>query len=73
MDAKVDDNAPGQCPMGHGAPRRSNSDWWPQNLRLEGLNQHAPRSNPMGEDFDYAREFNSLDLDAVIALSLIHI
>jgi catalase-peroxidase len=67
MDAKVDDNAPGQCPMGHGAPRRSNSDWWPQNLRLEGLNQHAPRSNPMGEDFDYAREFNSLDLDAVIA------
>lgn len=67
MDAKVEDNAPGQCPMGHGAKRRQNSDWWPQNLRLEGLNQHSPRSNPMGEAFDYAEEFKSLDLDALIA------
>ncbi|MFZ3006140.1 MAG: catalase/peroxidase HPI [Phenylobacterium sp.] len=67
MDAKVEDNAPGQCPMGHGAKRRQNSDWWPQNLRLEGLNQHSPRSNPMGETFDYAEEFKSLDLDALIA------
>jgi catalase-peroxidase len=67
MDAKVEDNTPQQCPMGHGARRRTNADWWPQNLRLEGLNQHAPRSNPMGEAFDYAKEFESLDLDAVIA------
>ena len=63
----ADDNAPGQCPMGFGATRRTNRDWWPQNLRLEGLNQHSPRSDPMGPDFDYAKEFKSLDLDAVIA------
>ena len=64
---KVEDNAQGQCPMGHGGSRRTNRDWWPKNLRLEGLNQHSPRSNPLGETFDYAKEFESLDLDAVIA------
>ncbi|WP_310542552.1 catalase/peroxidase HPI [Phenylobacterium sp.] len=64
---KAEDNAQGQCPMGHGGSRRTNRDWWPQNLRLEGLNQHSPRSNPMGGTFDYAKEFESLDLDAVIA------
>ncbi|MBR7619810.1 catalase/peroxidase HPI [Phenylobacterium sp. 20VBR1] len=63
----ADDNAPGQCPMGFGATRRTNRDWWPRNLRLEGLNQHSPRSNPMGETFDYAKAFKSLDLNAVIA------
>ena len=62
---KVEDKA--QCPMGHGGSRRTNRDWWPQNLRLEGLNQHSPRSNPLGATFDYAEEFKSLDLDAVIA------
>jgi catalase-peroxidase len=67
MDAKVEGSAGGQCPMGHGGGRRGNRDWWPQNLRLEGLNQHSPRSNPMGEAFDYAAEFKSLDLDAVIS------
>jgi catalase-peroxidase len=46
---------------------RSNRDWWPNKLRLETLNQHAPRSNPLGEAFDYAQAFKSLDLDAVIA------
>jgi len=66
MDAKVEDSIQGQCPMGHSA-RRSNRDWWPKNLRLEGLNQHSPRSNPLGEAFDYAKEFKSLDLKAVIA------
>lgn len=65
MDAKVEEQ--GQCPMGHGRGGRTNRDWWPQNLRLDGLNQHSPRSNPMGEDFDYAEEFKSLDLGAVIA------
>jgi len=62
----ADDNAPGKCPVIHGRGGRSNRDWWPDNLRLEGLNQHAPRSNPMGEAFDYARAFKSLDLNAVI-------
>ncbi|AZS20274.1 MULTISPECIES: catalase/peroxidase HPI [unclassified Caulobacter] len=65
MDAKVEDNIAGQCPMGHGRGR-ANRDWWPQNLRLEGLNQHSPRSNPMGEAFDYAEAFKTLDLNAVI-------
>jgi len=43
----------------------SNRDWWPNQLRLEILHQHSSKSNPMGEDFNYAREFNSLDLAAV--------
>jgi catalase-peroxidase len=67
MDAKVDDRIEGQCPMGHGKGGRTNRDWWPSNLRLTGLNQHSPRSNPLGEAFDYAKAFKSLDLDAVIA------
>ncbi len=66
MDAKVEDSAKGQCPVGHGGAR-GNRDWWPQNLRLDVLNQHSPRSNPMGEAFDYAEEFKSLDLNAVVA------
>ena len=66
MDAKVEDNIQAQCPMGRGRGG-GHRQWWPDNLRLEGLNQHAPRSNPMGEAFDYAEEFKTLDLDAVIA------
>ena len=67
MDAKVEDNAAGKCPVAHGTRGRTNRDWWPDNLRLEGLNQHSPRSNPMGEAFDYAQAFRALDLQAVIA------
>ncbi len=37
----------------------SNRDWWPNKLRLEILRQHSAKSNPMGEDFDYAEEFKS--------------
>jgi catalase-peroxidase len=44
---------------------RSNQDWWPNQLNLQVLHQHSPRSNPMGEDFNYAEEFKTLDLDAV--------
>jgi len=44
---------------------RSNRDWWPNQLNLKILHQHSPLSNPMGEDFNYAEEFKSLDLDAV--------
>src|ERR1700744_1956215 len=43
----------------------SNSDWWPKQLKLELLHHHSTKSNPMGEDFDYAKEFNSLDLAAL--------
>jgi catalase-peroxidase len=44
---------------------RTNRDWWPNQLNLQVLHQHSPRSNPMGEDFSYAEEFKSLDLDAL--------
>jgi len=43
----------------------SNQDWWPNRLKLEILHQHSSRSNPMGEGFNYAKEFKSLDLAAV--------
>jgi len=43
----------------------SNRDWWPNRLRLDILHQHSALSNPMGEDFNYAEAFNSLDLEAV--------
>ncbi len=66
MDGNVETGAKGQCPVGHGRGH-GNRDWWPQSLRLEGLNQHSPRSNPLGEAFDYAEAFKSLDLDAVVA------
>jgi catalase-peroxidase len=58
----------GKCPFtGGGKPRaHKNNDWWPNQLDLRPLNQHAPRSDPMGGAFDYAKEFKSLDLDAVI-------
>ena len=47
-----------------GAP--SNADWWPNQLNLKILHQHSPAANPMGDSFDYAKEFKTLDLDAVI-------
>ena len=65
-------NAPG-CPFtgsgrGHtSAGALSNADWWPNQLNLKILHQHTPVSNPLGEDFDYAEAFKSLDLDAVKA------
>ena len=60
-----------KCPFPgtHGARTtvgaQSNRDWWPKVLNLNILHQHAPASNPMGEDFDYAAEFKKLDLAAV--------
>ncbi len=43
----------------------TNQDWWPNRLKLEILHQHSSKSNPMGEDFNYGKEFKSLDLAAV--------
>jgi catalase-peroxidase len=43
----------------------SNDDWWPNQLNLKILHQHSPKSNPMGEEFDYAEEFKKLDFDAL--------
>jgi catalase-peroxidase len=57
-----------KCPM-HEGPRRSgpsNRDWWPNQLNIQVLHHHSNLSDPMGEEFDYAKEFKSLDLDAVI-------
>ncbi len=54
-----------KCPVRHAASGPSNHDWWPNQLKLELLNQHSSKSNPMGEDFDYAQEFKSLDFAAV--------
>ena len=46
---------------------KSNQFWWPERIDLSPLRQHAPESNPMGEDFNYAEAFESLDLDALKA------
>jgi catalase-peroxidase len=45
---------------------RDNADWWPEQLNLKILHQHSAKSDPMGENFDYAEEFKSLDLHAVV-------
>ena len=55
-----------KCPVaGMASNRRSNRDWWPHQLNLNILHQHSPSSDPMGEAFDYAEEFRTLDLDQV--------
>ena len=56
-----------KCPFNHGAATggTTNQDWWPNQLRLDLLQQHSSKSNPMGADFNYAKEFESLDLAAV--------
>ena len=72
MDNKILDNKNGavKCPFSSGTLNQSagsgprNLDWWPNQLKLQILRQHAPSSNPMG-DFDYAEAFKSLDLAAV--------
>jgi catalase-peroxidase len=58
------------CPVMHGGAEttlgaRSNRDWWPNQLNLKILHQHATRSNPLGKHFNYAEAFNELDLAAV--------
>ena len=57
-----------KCPVtgSHTVGAMSNQDWWPNQLNLKILNQNSPLSDPMGKEFNYAEEFKSLDLDAVI-------
>src|SRR3982751_1549687 len=55
----------GECPVAHGRGR-TNRDWWPKQLNIGVLHQNTPKSDPMGKDFDYAEEFKSLDLNAVM-------
>ena len=55
-----------KCPFNHAlGGGTSNKDWWPNQLRLDLLHQHSSKSDPMGGDFNYAKEFKSLDLSAV--------
>jgi catalase-peroxidase len=61
----------GKCPFMHGANTSAggeatrNTDWWPNQLNLRILHQNDAKSNPLGEDFDYAKAFSKLDLKAV--------
>ena len=58
-----------QCPFAggqHKAAATANADWWPNQLHLGVLHQQSSKSDPMGESFDYAEAFKSLDLDAVV-------
>jgi catalase-peroxidase len=54
-----------KCPFA-GTPAHTNREWWPNQLDVQVLHQHSTLSNPMGEEFDYAKEFKTLDLNAVI-------
>lgn len=71
MENLKDSNGMGKCPFSSGIIKETagsgttNNDWWPNQLKLNILRQHANFSNPMGEDFNYAEAFKSLDLAAV--------
>ena len=62
---------PSQCPFLSGTQKKSagggtqNRDWWPNVLKLNILRQHATKNTPMGEDFDYAKAFNSVNYDVI--------
>ena len=65
-DQSKNQSTESKCPFNHGASAPTNRDWWPNQVNLKVLHQHSPLSDPMGEDFDYAKEFKSLDLKAVV-------
>src|SRR5688572_1001018 len=61
-------NTGGKCPVMHGGNTSAASNeknWWPKALNLDILHQHDSKTNPLGTDFNYAEEFNKLDLEAV--------
>src|SRR5690348_14498664 len=70
-DAQQNSPAESKCPVAHGIRRHTvaaaptNADWWPNSLNLKMLHQHSSLSNPMDKQFNYAKEFKTLDLDAV--------
>jgi len=56
-----------KCPVAHGARKsHTNVDWWPNQVNVNVLHQHSPKSDPIGKEFNYAEEFKTLDLDAVV-------
>ncbi len=72
MNMEDHSKSTGKCPVTGATSRQSvgsagtkNRDWWPNQLKLNILRQHSSKSNPMGEDFDYAKEFQSLDYEAL--------
>jgi catalase-peroxidase len=66
VDQQQNASTEAKCPFAGGTHAHTNRDWWPNQLNLQILHQHSNLSNPMGEKFDYAKEFKSLDLKAVI-------
>jgi catalase-peroxidase len=65
MDAKTNETT-GKCPMTESPRAHTNRDWWPNQLDIQVLHRNSDLSDPMGKAFDYAKEFKSLDLNAVI-------
>jgi catalase-peroxidase len=65
MNAETDAKAAGKCPFS-GSHGPSNRHWWPEQLDVQVLHANSKLSDPMGESFDYAKEFKTLDLDAVV-------
>ena len=61
----MDEERTGRLPGHTAGGGTTNRDWWPNQLKLDILHQHSSKSNPMGEGFNYAKEFKSLDLEAV--------
>ena len=66
MDIDPEGNSAGKCPFSGGKRGRVNREWWPDRLNIDVLHKQSGVSDPMGEEFDYAKEFQSLDLNAVI-------
>ena len=66
MDAKTDDKGLGKCPVNHGAGGGTQSSaWWPKQLRVDLLNQHSSKSDPLEQTFSYREEFGKLDYEAL--------
>src|SRR6202158_4368543 len=65
-DQGTNQSTESKCPFNHGASAPTNRDWWPNQVDLQVLHQHSTLSNPMGKEFNYAKEFKSLNLDALI-------
>ncbi|MDR6951246.1 catalase-peroxidase [Ancylobacter sp. 3268] len=59
------DGSTGKCPVAHGTGGTQNRDWWPGQLRVDLLNQHSSKSDPLGQAFDYREEFKKLDYEAL--------
>jgi catalase-peroxidase len=66
MDGR-DMSTEAECSVAGGARAHTNRDWWPKSLNIQVLHRNSDLSDPMGRAFDYAKEFKSLDLDAVVA------